>query len=373
MPPTEKSFPHKYEELAHILKEKILRLASGTRLPSVRSLMKRYNLSLQTVNAALKKLEIENLIITKRGSGIYVSDQRTVKLIVLHRSVAPSLYEDAKEACIRQSVVESGWYLETRRHEVASKEIHHPFAPEPKACAHLVTQDLANLRFGLLNQLLQQNVPLVVLGRETDTFHVDYVTTNDQQILRVLVKHLRSLGHTRLALLVNEPSSYFEIKRRIEYFNETIELMDLPSGLVIDCNVQPGEKTTRAAYFGLKRFLEELPHGADLPFTGLIVTSTTGGSAALRVFHEKGIRVPQQCSLASFEAEDKNEFSIPSITDAGTPIGLWGPWVVRALQQRFSGDPTPSLGYKLPVELFARESTSQFGLETSTGPVGPLG
>lgn len=347
----------KYEDLAGVLRNKILPLSSGTRLPSVRGLMKRYKVSLQTVNAAIGILQKEKLVVARQGSGLYVSEHRPVKLIVLHRTRHPSSFDDAKEASLRRAIHAKGWYLDTRRHEVVDDEIGASLVPEPVASAHIVMQDVAHLQPSLIAQLQTQNVPLLIFGRESEDSSLDYVTGSEQAIFSMLVKHLRSLGHRHFALLVNEPAVYLEIKTRIQAFLELLELLDLPPGLVIDCGTAPGESGSQAARSGLKTYIDRMK-GKRLPFTALITCSSVGGYGALRAFHECHVAIPSQCSVASHGAEMENELSIPSLTDAGTPDHLWGTSVAGLLQQRFAGDPTPHLGYKLPVELTVRESTA---------------
>lgn len=346
----------KYEELAATLREKVTPLSSGSRLPSVRSLMKRYRVSLQTVNAALKILEDENLIVTRQGSGSYVSEYRQIKHIALHRSLHPSAFEDEKEESLRAAFQKKGWHLGTRRHDGLQLDFGANLVPEGKACAHIIMQDLAHLKQSLIDQLSQQNVPIIIFGRESETGTVDSITSNDPLALSLLIKHLRSLGHRHIALLVNEPSVYYEIAKRTQSFVEILELLDLPPGIIIDCNTQPGQRSAHSAHSGLKQYIDGL-NGAPLPFTALIVTSSSGGFGALRAFHECGIRIPEQCSVASFGAEGQNALSIPSLTDAGTPIGMFGKWIVDLLEKRFNGDPTPVQGFRLPVELTVREST----------------
>jgi len=355
VPFSEESSRCKYEELADTLRRKVAVMASGARLPSVRSLMKRYNLSLQTVNAALKKLEEENLISPKRGSGIYVSDSRMVKFIVLHRSRHPSPYEDYKENVLHRAITAAGWHLVISRHEAIIEDDPALF-PEPKACAHLVTQDLANLKHGLIHQLLMQKVPVIVLDRESELHGLDHISSNDQQMFIMLVKKLRSFGHTRFAMLINEPG-YKEVERRKQIFLEVLEMLDMPAGTIIECHTQPGQLSSHMAYQGLKGYVEGC--GGKLPFTALLVASSAGGAGALRAFYETQIKVPQQCSVAICGYDQENCLSIPSLTDAGTPPELWGEGVVRLLNQRFNQDPLPSIGIKLPVELTLRESTSQ--------------
>ena len=347
----------KYEDLAGVLRNKILPLSSGTRLPSVRGLMKRYKVSLQTVNAAVGILEKEKLVVARQGSGLYVSEHRPVKLIVLHRTRHPSAYDDAKEASLRRAIHAKGWYLDTRRHEDVDYATEASLVPEPVASAHIVMQDVAHLQPSLIVQLKTQHVPLLIFGRESEDNSLDYVTGSDQAIFSTLVKHLRSLGHRHLALLANEPAVYFEIKKRIQVFLELLEQMDLPPGIVVDCNTTPGDSSSQAARSGLKSYIDAL-RGKPLPFTALITSSSVGGYGALRAFHECHVAIPSQCSVANLGAEKENDLSIPSLTDAGTPDQLWGISVVALLQQRFAGDPTTNLGYKLPVELTVRESTA---------------
>ncbi|MDP0496713.1 MAG: substrate-binding domain-containing protein [Verrucomicrobiota bacterium JB024] len=349
------TFRPKYEELCDLLRKKIQKQPSGTRLPSFRSLMKRHNLSVQTVKMAIRKLEAENLIVAKRGSGLYVSDQRTTKLVYYHRSLHPSYTEDAREKSLLRAIKDAHWYMEVFRHdEISDEDIG--MSPQPQACAHIVSQDMVNLRLNLITQLKNQNVPILVIGRETNIAPLDYVTANDHQILSLLVKHLRALGHRNIAYLVNEPSSFQEIERRKTIFQEILEMADMPEGVIIDCATAPGHSSTVMAYHGLKNYLEV--HSSPLPFTAIIVSSAAGAPGTLRALHEKGIGVPKDCSVASFGADPTNSFLIPSVTDAGILISDYGEYVVKVLQRRFDGDESPCIGMKIPAKLAERESTS---------------
>ena len=53
-------------------------LPAGTRLPSMREMSKQLGVSLNTIHAALDGLSAENLIVTRRGGGTFVSEQVTI-------------------------------------------------------------------------------------------------------------------------------------------------------------------------------------------------------------------------------------------------------------------------------------------------------
>jgi DNA-binding LacI/PurR family transcriptional regulator len=61
----------KYQQLKKRLKEDMIGADAEERLPPIRIMIKKYNTSLSTINRALDELENENVIIRKRGSGIF--------------------------------------------------------------------------------------------------------------------------------------------------------------------------------------------------------------------------------------------------------------------------------------------------------------
>ncbi|MDQ8195581.1 GntR family transcriptional regulator [Coraliomargarita sp. SDUM461004] len=346
-----KNGSYKYTELAECLKTKINTAASGTRLPSVRALMKRYSLSMQTVILAIKQLEDENLVVRRQGSGIYVSDQRSMRYIVYHRSRSPSRNNDAKEVSLHKAVQAEGWYLSTRRHDFGIETIIN----EPRACAHVVNQDVVVNEMGFLDQILQQGVPVVFLGREPGEYDTDFVTGNDRQIFLSLVKHFKQLGHSQFGFLVNEPP-LFEILQRKEILNEVLQTLKLPPPITIDCHAKQGELSAEKAYIGLKKFLAT--HHTKLPFTALLTASENGGLTALRAFHEYGISIPTQCSLGTFGCKIENQWSVPSITDVGLSVDDWGRSTIKVIKERFAGDTSPSFGVRMPCHITVRESSA---------------
>ena len=345
--------PYKHEALAGVLRQKIAGSAAGFRLPSLRALMKQYDVSLPTVSATLRKLKSEGLIVIKRGSGIYVSAQQATKSVAFHRPLSPSKNLDVREAVLLQAILGERWRFFTRRHAFTHEEKSSLIA-EPPASAHIVTPDLLDGNLSFLTQIREQNVPIIILGREAGAMGFDHIASDDQQMMHLLIRHLHGLGHQDFALLINEPH-FFEIQQRIGFFLEYLDMLGLPSGTVIDCRAEQGEKSSMMAYHGLLAHVQ----GRGRPrFTALIVVSAAGGLGALRALHETGIRVPDQCSVACHGKESENMLSIPALTETGSDTAVWGSGVVRMLKQRFAGVKSPPFGMKLPAQLTVRESTS---------------
>lgn len=344
----------KYETLARLLREKALRLPSGSRLPSVRSLMLTHKVSIQTVGLAVKVLEAEGIISSRHGSGLYVSENiLKLRTILFHVGSYPSPNLIAKQLSLERAVQSAGWQFKIQGHDVM--RIKERLPEIPVASAHIINANAINIHSSLINSILEQKVPTLILGRESGPLNVDYITSNDFQLLNYIIKHLRDLGHRHLALLINEPE-FFEIEKRKQLFAEILELLDLPPAIFIPTGVAAGENSAQAAYTGLRKYL--LSRRSRLPFTALVCASAEGGIGALRAFHEAGVKVPANCSLACFGLDPNNSLCVPSITGAGTSVADWGTGAVRMLQQRFKGDKSPCLGVQLPSSLSVQESTA---------------
>lgn len=342
------------ESLIASLRQKTSIQAPGEKLPSVRVIMKRYGASLHSVNIALRQLEAEGLIDVKKGSGIYVSPRKGVRYIELHRLQYPSMALDVKEISLGRAIDREGWKLLVRRH---STEYDDPdIQLNPKASAHIIMPGLFEMNPLFFKQVTGMGVPLLVYGRLAGPFQMDYVTGDDYQYLSLLMKHLRGLGHQRLAFLANEPDTP-PLQQRREIFLNIAELFELPEPVIIDCQTLPGENSMYKAYEGLKKYLVA-QSGGKPPFTALISSSQVGVLGALRAFHEAGVSVPADCSLASFGLAAENALLTPAITEAGAVDDSWGSGCVTALKQRFENPESPSIGLKLPPQLFVRESTT---------------
>ena len=80
--------PMKYLKVKSYLEEVAVRPESQMRMPTVRELMSRFNVSLATVNRALAELENDGVIVRRQGSGIVAAGtERTVGQLVAKDTV----------------------------------------------------------------------------------------------------------------------------------------------------------------------------------------------------------------------------------------------------------------------------------------------
>lgn len=342
---------YNYESLVEILRKKSESLPTGTRLPSVRSLMKRYGLALPAVNAALNQLEKEGFMERRQRSGLYTRKNIKARYIEFHSALFS--HSNYKEVSISEAMTAEGWHVEIRRHNAACDDPMEK--PDAAADAHVVFSEFVNRDRLIFNLMLQQKVPIVVIGRQEDA-SLDTVAGRTHTLVGPLVNHLAGLGHRNIALLLSEPDG-FDIRERQRAFAEVLSIFGLPHPLLIDCQTRPGEFSGVKAYTAMKNFLATIPKGKKLPFTAVVAMAPPGAIGGMRALHEAGISIPGQCSVGSITIAPENALSIPSITGSGIVMDEWGKAVVEILKRRFDGDKSDPICLDLETQFDAGEST----------------
>ncbi len=204
---------------------------------------------------------------------------------------------------------------------------------------------------------MQNNIPRVVIGRDTGGANLDFVTGDDDAILKELIKGLAGRGHRRLALLVSEPP-FYEVLECVKSFRQICHLLDLDSPVVLDVKAEYGsDSTVRSAAF-LRNYLGSLPKNR-LPFTALISFSNSGSIPALRMFHEAGFRIPEDCSLCCMCSEPKAQYTVPSLTNAEPHYAEMAEACLRIVEKRLNGDDSPLLFERVVSPANWRESTGK--------------
>lgn len=342
----------KSQVVAERLLERVLSSSPGTRLPSIRSLMRIHGASLHSVGLAVRRFQEEGLIEAKRGSGIFVTAKKGIRYVELHRPLHPSVTLDLKERSLSLATERAGWQLLVKHHRVGGEPSE--LAINAKASAHIVMLDPFASSLLFHRETLGHGIPVLAYGQMSLDHRMDCVTGDDHQYMSMLAKHLCSLGHRRFALVANEPG-FPHLPQRSEMLSRILDLLDLPAPVLVDCHTQPGECSALKAYEGLRGFLEGTR--PKPPFTALITASASGVVGSLRALHEVGLRVPQDCSVASFGLSFENAILVPSVTEVGVEENAWGDAAVKVLQQRFADRQAPPITAKLAPVLRAREST----------------
>lgn len=350
----------KYTNLADILRARILSNPDQGRLPSIRALMKRFKVSQTTVMSALQLLEEEELISRRHGSGVYRGAAKRSKVVAYLRPESLSTDLECKESSLLTACKARGWKLCVHRFD---PERIDTFADEIEANAFVLQPETITFHSPLLARLTAQNIPRIILGRDTGGARLDFVTGDDAALIQELVKGLLDRGHRKIAFLVSEPH-FFEIEQRMKSFREACDLLDLEDCPILDPGIEYGTSGYDASGKLLREFLAPI-RGNSLPFTALISCSDSGSLPALRALHDAGFSVPADCSIACMGCNPQAQYYIPSMSNASQHYTELADACLRIIERRLDGDSSPLLFERIRYRAIWRESTGLAPAQTN--------
>ncbi|PTX98841.1 hypothetical protein DB345_03730 [Spartobacteria bacterium LR76] len=341
----------KYVELANLLRENLAAKADGTRLPSVRAMMRRFHVSQHTVTSALGLLENDGMIERRPGSGVYASRQNAAPVVCFCRPQNQNAHFDLKEEALDKACRARGWQLVVDRFDALKVD---SFSEGASASAFIVPPELITFHSPLLRRLAARGVPVVVMGRDTSGEPLDFVTGDDTPVLREFVLGLKERGHRRIAYLDCEPP-FDEVRRRVESFREICRSHGMDGSLVLNVRAQYGQDSTAKSERFLRRYLGSL-RGKPLPFTALIAGSLAGSVPAPLVFRDAGCRIPRDLSLCSLGCDPRAVYSIPPISDATIHDRELASAALEIIGRRWNGDRSELLSHTVSYRANWRES-----------------
>ncbi|HUB25808.1 MAG TPA: LacI family DNA-binding transcriptional regulator [Tepidisphaeraceae bacterium] len=195
----------------------------------------------------------------------------------------------------------------------------------------------------VLGILRENQVPTVLVNSDADESWTR-VRVNDEQGSRLLMQHFLSLGHQRIIYYAgpNPPAHKSAQIRR-----ETWELCMRESGLTLPKPFAgPADK-----------FVEQIMTHANSP-TAVLVFDHWGAVQLLQSLWRKGIRVPQDISVATFNNTYPVAEVIPPLTTVSLPTDQMAETAVRLLLERIENADTAAQTVMLDELLIVRESTA---------------
>ncbi|WJF89078.1 LacI family DNA-binding transcriptional regulator [Paraburkholderia bonniea] len=204
----------------------------------------------------------------------------------------------------------------------------------------------------ILTQLLGgSRTPLVIVDRHLEGLNADLVQIDHEYGAYLATQHLLELGHVKLGCIAG-PVSTAVSAMRVKGFQRALAQYGVPlaAGAIIASDFS-GVGGHRAA-----------GHLFDtLQPSAIFASNDMMAIGALRAAAERGIRVPEACSIIGFDALELGCFTYPSLSTVGQPVRLLGESAAHTLLERIS---QPALGLArqriVTPELVVRESTGRF-------------
>jgi LacI family transcriptional regulator len=303
-----------YQQFADIIVQKIedKKIPVGQKLPSQDSFCKIFDISVYTVKEGLSNLVKEGYISRRPNRGTFVISSQPNKSIDLKRkneivilnctSELNKTYEYARNRQIMRGIEGSA----------REKEIYILYSEANNGKEMLFLKEKQNDIAGLIivdaitpknyRIIKSMSIPFVLIGdllQEKPTKpEVDVIVNDDFQGIYLATKHLIDLGHRKIGY-----ASYFLRKHSWDIGKTRgYETALRESGILCDRKLEIEIGKIDSVVLAA-RVKEEMK--GPVPFSALICNDTDIYDEAIKVFGEKGLRVPDDVSMVVNSGGDK--------------------------------------------------------------------
>jgi DNA-binding LacI/PurR family transcriptional regulator len=194
-------------------------------------------------------------------------------------------------------------------------------------------------------------LPTVAVAGHQKVENVTNIILDHRRAAELGLRHLKELGHERIAFLRGQPKSS-DSASRWEAIQEVAHEFDIKIWPELVLQLEGMESTPELGY----------PYGKALiarhiPFTALFAYNDISAIGAMRAFQEAGLHVPEDISVVGFDDISIASFSIPPLTTVRQPLEKMGRIAARTLLDRIENPSEFIPEIAVEPELISRRST----------------
>ncbi|RLD07032.1 MAG: LacI family transcriptional regulator [Chloroflexi bacterium] len=196
--------------------------------------------------------------------------------------------------------------------------------------------------------LQEADYPFVAFGRAKGRYEFPYVDEDGLYGMRLLTRHLISLGHRRIACISPPPELMFA-HYRLQGFKDGLTEAGIPTD---DALLRVGNLTQRDGYEQAKILLD-LPS----PPTAIAACNDLMAFGAMSAAQDRDLVVGKDISITGFDNIPMAEYSHPSLTTLHQPLYQIGAMVCKMLIRLLQGEELDEKKILLKPELIVRQSS----------------
>ncbi|MEU5366893.1 LacI family DNA-binding transcriptional regulator [Streptomyces sp. NPDC005925] len=193
--------------------------------------------------------------------------------------------------------------------------------------------------------LAERRIPVVLVNAAIEELDFPCVACDDAVAVEQSWRHLVSLGHERIGLVLG-PADHVPSRRRLRAAGQAAG--GTLSGEFVERSIFSLEGGQAAA----SRLL-------DRGITGIVCASDPLALGAVRAARRRGLRVPQDVSVVGYDDSAFMTCTEPPLTTVRQPIEAMGRAAVELLTAQIQGADVPHSELLFEPELVVRASTAQ--------------
>lgn len=199
-------------------------------------------------------------------------------------------------------------------------------------------------------------VPVAAIAGHRPGDGVTNIVIDHRTAALQVLRHLHKLGHQDIAFMKGPDSSSDSLERWRSIINASRELgMHIQPELVVDLNDAEGNAacTPENGYPFAWELLRRNRH-----FTALFAYNDNSAIAAVRVFQDAGLRVPEDVSVVGFDDIQPASYARPALTTVRQPLQQMGEMAARTILDRIEQNAEYSPEIAIEPQLIVRKSTA---------------
>ena len=332
-----------------------------TRPPSIKDIARLASVSHSTVSRALQNSPLVNAETSEKirriaresgyrasaiARGLVTKRTRTIGLVVT--TIADPFASEVVNG-IEQAANDHGYSVflaDSSADPVREQQVVQSFA-ERRVDGIVVTSSRVGALY--LPVLSEMRVPIVLVNNQHPGAFVHSVMIGNVEGSLAVANHLIELGHRRIAYL-GDQFGYQSDAERFAGYRQALGHAGLPfrPEFVVHGDGKPEE-----AMQAMERLLA-LPE----PPTAVCCYNDMTALGAMRTIHLRGLRIPQDISVAGFDDLFLASYTQPRLTTVHQPMHKMGLLAMESLFRLMSGEESP-IRIKVDAELVVRESTGK--------------
>jgi len=353
----------KHVQVKEALREHIrTRHPVGSKIPSTTDLHKTFGVSQGTINRALRDLVEEGIIERFEGRGTFVSRGNKHRGFLWPDGMRQWSKDPYPAGILHAAEQES----HRRKKHILVGAVRDSMNPEftgegsSKVAGVMI---LFNHDHRVVEEYHRRHVPVVLVDPLVRTTGVPFVTSDHFSAGREATSHLIRLGHRRIVhVSLRFPFSSLPVEERILGYKEAMRESGLEettrvhvtSPLQAEGVESQEERAGREASIGqFLEMLETVQPTACFCYDDLLAASV------IHVFHDNGIRVPDDVSVVGINDGGMATQIWPALTTVHLPVDEIGEAAVRMLDTLIEHDQLTGGGEILGVHLVERASTNR--------------
>jgi LacI family transcriptional regulator len=214
------------------------------------------------------------------------------------------------------------------------------------------------LQTEMLNPFAKNQIPVVVIGRESRHGGISSVWVDNKVGARLAITHLFELGHREIAF-IRGPKQVVDSAHRWAGISEFARerSLSLDSKRMLEL-----KDTASSSEGGFEAMATLLERGAG--FTAVMAFDDMTAFGAIRALSQAGLKVPEQCSVVGFDDVSAAAFYNPPLTTVRQSMedlgGIGAGIFLRATDSRpGDGERIRSVRRKVDPVLMVRASTAR--------------